>query len=95
MSNYPKMLPEVMEAIETHFCDDKDIMADCMLYLLNATSREEDVGALVKWFDQNHRCDRCGSELSVTTYHEPHPEVGYGVFETMTQWYCHECGRYI
>ena len=40
---YPKMLGEVIEAIETHFCDDKDVMVDCILYLLNATSREEDV----------------------------------------------------
>ena len=31
--SYPKMMPEIIEAVETHFCDDKDIIVDCMLYL--------------------------------------------------------------
>ena len=30
--NYPKMLPEIIEAVETHFCDEKDVIVDCMLY---------------------------------------------------------------
>lgn len=27
---YPKMMSEVIEAIETHFCDTPDVMVDCM-----------------------------------------------------------------
>lgn len=92
MSNYPKMLPEVMEAIETHFCDDKDVMVDCILYLLNATSREEDVAQLQKWLIDHHRCYHCGTELACSEYREYHPECGFGVYEVMREEYCPECG---
>lgn len=92
MSDYPKMLPEVMEAIETHFCDEKDIMVDCILYLLNATSREEDVAQLEKWLIDHHRCYHCGAELACFEYQEYHPECGFGVYEIMREEYCPECG---
>lgn len=46
--SYPKMLPEIIEAVETHFCDDKDIIVDCMLYLKNATARVEDLNTVNK-----------------------------------------------
>lgn len=89
---YPKMLPEVIEAIEIHFCDEKDVMIDCILYLLNATSREEDVAQLEKWLIDHHRCYRCGAELAYSEYREYHPECGFGVYETMREEYCPECG---
>ena len=28
---YPTMIIEVIEAIETHFCNEPDVMVDCML----------------------------------------------------------------
>ena len=40
---YPKMMNEVIEAIETHFDDQPDIIVDCMLFLMNSTARVEDV----------------------------------------------------
>lgn len=89
---YPKMLSEVIEAIETYFCDDKDVMVDCILYLLNATSREKDVAQLEKWLMDHHRCYHCGSELAQSEYREYHPECGYGVYETLYEEYCPECG---
>lgn len=89
---YPKMMSEVIEAIETHFCDEKDVMVDCILYLLNATSREEDVAQLEKWLIDHHRCYHCGAELACSEYREYHPECGFGVYEIMREEYCPECG---
>lgn len=90
--SYPKMLGEVIEAIETYYCDDKDVMIDCLLYLMNATSREEDVAKIEKWMIDHHRCYRCGAELAQSEYREYHPEVGYGVYEVLYEEYCPECG---
>ncbi len=89
---YPNMMSEVIEAIETHFCDEKDVMVDCILYLMNVTSREEDVAQLEKWLIDHHRCYRCGAELACSEYREYHPECGFGVYETMQEEYCPECG---
>lgn len=91
---YPKMLPEVMEAIETHFCDDKDIMIDCVLYLMNATCREEDVAYLKQWLQDRNRCVDCGEELVRAEYREYHPECGPGVYEVMSEYYCPNCGGF-
>ena len=52
---YPKMMSEVIEAIETYFCDEPDIVVDCMLYLMNANARVEDVHRIERWFDDNGR----------------------------------------
>lgn len=95
MNNYPKMLPEVIEAIETHFCDEKDVMADCMLYLFNATSREEDVAQLTKWFEDNQRCLHCGTELQIDRHHEIHPEFDNYKTEEISAMYCPECRSYV
>ena len=40
---YPKMMNEVIEAIETHFDDNPDIIVDWMLVLMNSPARGEDV----------------------------------------------------
>lgn len=88
---YPNMLSEVVEAVETHFCDDKDIIVDCILYLMNATSREEDVVQLKNWLIDHNRCYKCGGELACSEYREYHPECGSGVYETMREMYCPEC----
>ena len=60
---YPKMMSEVIEAIETHFCDEPDVMVDCMLYLMNASARVEDVHRIEQWFDDNGRCHECGTKI--------------------------------
>ena len=88
---YPKMLGEVIEAIETHFCDDKDIMVDCLLYLKNATCRREDIAIIDEWFAEHHKCERCGNDLTTYTYKEPHAECGMGVYEVMSSTYCSYC----
>lgn len=89
--NYPKMMPEIIEAVETHFCDDKDIIVDCMLYLKNATARVEDLNTVNKWFEDNNRCQICGSEMESTIVKEPHYEIGPNVYENLTEFYCPCC----
>lgn len=89
--SYPKMMPEIIEAVETYFCDDKDIIVDCMLYLKNATARVEDLNTVNKWFDDNNRCRVCGSEMESTTIKEPHYEVGSDVYENLTEFFCPNC----
>lgn len=85
------MLPEIIEAVETYFCDDKDIIVDCMLYLKNATARVEDLNTINKWFDDNNRCRVCGSEMDSVAIKEPHYEIGPNVYENLTEFYCPCC----
>ena len=91
--SYPKMMPEIIEAVETHFCDDKDVIVDCMLYLKNATARVEDLNMVNKWFDDNNRCQVCGSEMESTIVKEPHYEIGPDVYENLTEFFCPYCTR--
>ena len=90
---YPKMLSEVIEAVETHFSDQLNTLVDCMLYLMNATARVEDVHRIEKWFKDNNRCDMCGERLKSMAIKEPHPECGEGVYETLYEVYCPNCDR--
>ena len=69
---YPKMMNEVIEAIETHFDDQPDIIVDCMLFLMNSTARIEDVHRIEQWFREHDRCECCGRKLEVMAYKEPH-----------------------
>ena len=91
MLKYPYMMGEVIEAIETHFCDEKDVMTDCMLYLLNAIARVEDVRMIEKWFEEHHICPHCGEPHHIYEYSEPHPEIGPDVYETIRIHYCPNC----
>lgn len=88
---YPKMMSEVIEAIETHFCDEPDIMVDCMLYLKNVVARDEDFLDICRWFAKNGLCEECGTKLITERHKEPHPEVGYGVYEVIAETYCPKC----
>ena len=54
------MMNEVIEAIETHFDDQPDIIIDCMLFLMNSTARVEDVHRIEDWFREHDRCECCG-----------------------------------
>lgn len=91
MLKYPYMMDEVIEAIETHFCDEKDVMTDCMLYLLNAIARVEDVHRIENWFEAHHICRHCGEPYHIYEYFEPHFEVGPNVYEAMREYYCPNC----
>lgn len=87
---YPKMMSEVIEAIETHFCDEPDIMVDCMLYLMNANARVEDVHRIERWFDEHGLCPKCGTKIKYQQVKEYHSEVD--AYETLYEPYCPHCG---
>ena len=65
---YPKMMNEVIEAIETHFDDQPDIIVDCMLFLMNSTARVEDERRIEGWFREHDRCECCGRKLELMAY---------------------------
>ena len=90
---YPKMMNEVIEAIETHFDDQPDIIVDCMLFLMNSTARVEDVHRIEDWFREHKRCECCGSKLMTIVHKEPHTECGHGVYETLYESYCPMCDK--
>lgn len=90
---FPKMLPEIIEAIETHFDDEPDIVADCMRYLSNSLNDESDVGDVLEWFGNRDRCSQCGRKMERVAHKEPHPELGVGVYEMMYEVYCPNCDR--
>lgn len=90
---YPKMLTEVIEAIETHFDDEKEVKVDCMLYLYNALARTEDVVRMEKWFEDNNICECCGGNLMLEAHKEPHTEIGQGVYEVLYEAFCPQCDR--
>lgn len=90
---YPKMMNEVIEAIETHFDDQLDIIVDCMLFLMNSTARVEDVHRIEQWFREHDRCECCGRKLEMMVYKEPHLECGPGVYETLYEPYCPVCDK--
>lgn len=91
MNNYPKMLSEVIEAIETHFDDNKDIITNCMLYLKNVVARDEDFLEICRWFNRQGLCEECGTKLITERHKEPHPELGYGIYEIVSETFCPEC----
>lgn len=90
---YPKMLTEVLEAIETHFDDHPEVKVDCMLYLYNALARVEDMNRMRDWFEENGVCECCGGKIMLQEIHEPHGECGVGVYETLYEPYCPVCDR--
>ena len=88
---YPRMLEEIIESIEFYFADDKEIVVDCLLYLLSINNSTRDICRLKEWFKDNNRCYKCGEPLEWTTFKEPHPECGPGVYETFSESYCKNC----
>ena len=88
---YPKMIYEIIEAIEMNFSDHPEVKTDCMLYLYNALAREEDIGVIEKWFQEEQRCPNCGEPLVYHTYQEEHSETDPISTELITISYCPYC----
>lgn len=85
------ILYEIIEAIESYYKNDEDMIADCMVWLSDAPLKG--MSPFWHWLDNHNRCDRCGSKLKQRAYKEPHTEIGNGVYETLYEWYCPECGK--
>lgn len=92
---YPIMSPEVLEAIHTAYVDYPSVEVDCLLYLAGLAEHKMSVLDLSdqanrKLFDMG-KCSKCGENLSVHHYKEPHPELDGCPMEDMTELYCPNC----
>ena len=95
MSDFPNMLPEVLEAIEEYFKNDEDVLTDCWLYLESLADDKKKVNQLVvnaenKLYDMG-RCPNCGSPMQTYKYLEPHTELDGCPMEEMYEKYCPDC----
>lgn len=92
-SNYPKMSPEIIEAIHNTFVDNPDVEADCYVYLSVALCLSDITGANMarKALEDMGRCENCGEVMAVHEHKELHPEIGPGVYETLHEPYCPNC----
>lgn len=88
---YLKMLPEIIEALESYYCDEKDLLVDCIVYLKKSIYRQEDAGLLEEWLDKHDRCSNCGEPLEHYTYKEYHNEVDNNSYEIRTEKICPFC----
>lgn len=85
------MLYEIIEAIESYYNNDEDMIADCILWLSNA--KYKGMNPFWRWLDEHNRCERCGSKLKQRKHKEPHSELDGKWYETLYEWYCPECGK--
>lgn len=82
---------EIIEAIESYYKGDEDMIAECMLWLSEA--KWKGMNLFWQWLDAHCRCSWCGSKLKQQEYKEPHTEIGNGVYETLYEWYCPSCEK--
>lgn len=92
----PNMYPEVIEAILDYFVDEADVAADCLLYLSKINKLDKSYldqlssKAYVALEDMG-RCTKCGTELQIMYYKEPHPELEGCPKEEVSEIYCPNC----
>ncbi len=76
MVNLPNMMPEVIEAIHLYHEDNPDVELDCMLFLKRLVADDPKMlSGVIEWFEENDRCDVCGSRLLRHTYTVEHSEL--------------------
>lgn len=85
------MRDEVVEAVLVYYDDDKDMAADCLIYLASLKDMRLAVAA-TRELERMGRCNRCGRKLESYTHQVYHPEVDEPpMFEAVTEVYCPRC----
>lgn len=74
----PNMRYEVLEALQSYYKDNEDILVDCLLYL-----DESD-----ELYNMGY-CPNCGTKLEEFHYREYHPEVD--AYEEFCELCCPQC----
>lgn len=92
MIRKPKMILEVLEAIEEYFKDDPEIAVDCLLYL-SAYLDDADADKVRIALEQMSRCPKCGSELIAYEWDERHTELDDCPKEHFCEYLCPECDK--
>ena len=91
----PIMYSEVLDAIHAYFLVDEEIEVDCLRYLASLQYNSTlacQLGAEADYkINQMGRCEKCGEKFQIAHYKEPHPEIGPGCYEDMTEPYCPNC----
>lgn len=82
---------EIIEAIESYYKNDEDMIADCMVWITD--NKTLLIVEADDWLYKHDRCLYCGSKLKQRAYKETHNEIGNGAYETLYEWYCPECGK--
>ena len=94
MVNLPNMMPEVIEAIHLYHEDNPDVELDCMLFLKRLVADDPKMlSGVIEWFEENDRCDVCGSRLLRHTYTVEHSELNGCAMPTeyITETICPQC----
>lgn len=88
------MMPEIVEAVHLFHEDNPDVELDCMLFLKRLVADDPKMlSSVIEWFEENGRCDVCGSRLLHHTYRVEHSELnGCSMpVETITETICPQC----
>lgn len=86
---YPHMIYEVIDAIHLMYEDHPDVETDCMLYLKNVLTSDNDLAPIEKWFEDKNKCSRCGSDFTYYEYTQYHgDEIGSEVIQEVV---CPNC----
>lgn len=91
MIRKPKMILEVLEAIEDYFDDDPEIAVDCLLYLSGYLEDKDGASRARYALEQMGRCKNCGTPLDVATWDVHHTELEGSPIERMSEVFCPEC----
>lgn len=85
------MRDEVVEAVLVYYDDDKDMAADCLVYLASLKDMRLAIAA-TRELERMNRCPKCGCKLQSYTHQVYHPEVDEPpMFEAVTEVYCPRC----
>ena len=81
---------EIMDAIIGYFSQEEDeaIVVDCLLYLKETCNDKRFLDQIKLWMLQHNRCEKCGSPMSIHTWHEKKDD---GTWMPHVEDYCHEC----
>ena len=94
MVNLPNMMPEIIEAVHLLHEDNPDVELDCMLFLKRLVADDPKMlSGVIEWFEENDRCDVCGSRLLRHTYTVEHSELNGCAMPTeyITETICPQC----
>lgn len=89
--NYPIMYPEIVEALKSHWKDNEDILADCLIHLVNISDTPKMRYDIEDELANMGRCIKCGTKLEYHEWKEKHPEVSPDVYEIMRELFCPNC----
>ena len=86
-----EMYNEVVEAVVDYYSHNKDMAADCLVYLAQLKNMRLAVAA-TRELENMNKCPRCGGMLETYTHQVYHSEVDAPPqYEMVTEVYCPRC----